>query len=61
MFEILILFTKRNINVAHILNYFFHEAIYLGKVVVPFPKIVINFPRTYEELPCKGEPHRFSG
>ena len=30
-------------------------AISLGKVVVPFPKRVINLPRTYEKLQCKGE------
>ena len=25
------------------------------------PKNVINLPRTYEKLPCKGEQYRFSG
>ena len=41
--------------------FFFLEVISLGTVVVPSPKIVINLPRTYEELPCKGESYRFSG
>ena len=35
--------------------------IFIGRVVVPFPKIVINLPRTYVKLPCKGEPDQFSG
>ncbi len=34
---------------------------FLGRVVVRSPKIVINLPGTYEKLPCKGEPDRFSG
>ena len=29
--------------------------------VVPSPKIFINLSGTYENLPCKGEPYRFSG
>ena len=29
-----------------------------GCNVIPSPKIVINLPRTYEKLLCKGEPHR---
>ena len=29
--------------------------------VPPPKKIVINLPGTYEKLPCKGEPDRFSG
>ena len=33
----------------------------LWRVVVPSPKIVINLPRTYEKLHCKGEPYRFGG
>ena len=28
-----------------------------GRLVVPSPKIVINPPRTYEKLSCKGEPY----
>ena len=36
-------------------------AIPLWNVVFPSPKIVIKLPRTYEKLPCKGEPNRFSG
>ena len=36
-------------------------AISLGMVVVPSLKIVINLPRTYEKLPCKGEPYQFIG
>ena len=34
----------------------FFRAIHLGRVVVPSPKIVMNLPRTYEKLHCKGEP-----
>ena len=26
------------------------------RVVVPSPKIVVNLPRAYEKLHCKGEP-----
>ena len=41
---------------------FFQGVIYLGRVVVPSPlEIVINLPRIYEKLPCKGEPNWFSG
>ena len=29
--------------------------------MIPFPKIVMNFPRTCVKLHCKGEPYRFSG
>ena len=32
-----------------------------GRWVVPFPKYVINLPRTSEKLNCKGEPYRSSG
>ena len=35
--------------------------IYFGRVVVPSPKIVMNLPRTYQALHCKGEPYQFSG
>ena len=46
------------------LNVFFINfevfVISFGRVVVPSPKIVINLPGTYEKLPCKGEPDRFS-
>ena len=41
------------------LGLFFLGAISLGRVVVPFLKIVKNLPRTYEKLLCKGEPYRF--
>ena len=40
----------------------FHQAalvlqnIYLGRVVVPCPNIIINMPQTYEKLHCKAEP-----
>ena len=30
-----------------------------GWAVVPSPKI-LNLPRTYEKLNCKGDPYRFS-
>ncbi len=40
---------------------FFIWAIYLGLVVVPYHKIVINLPRIYVKLLCKGELYRFSG
>ena len=33
----------------------------LGRVAVPSSKIVINLPRTYEKLHCKGEPYWISG
>ena len=33
----------------------------LGRVEVPYPKIVINIPRTNEKLHCIGEPYWFSG
>ena len=33
----------------------------LERVVVSSPKIVINLLRTYEKLPCKGEPVRIMG
>ena len=36
-------------------------SISFGRVVVLSPKIIINLPRTYEKLLCKGEPYRFSG
>ena len=39
----------------------FLAAIYLGIVMVPSPKIVINLPMTYEKLSCKIELYRFSG
>ena len=32
---------------------FFLGAISLGRVVLPYPNIVINLPRTYEKLPWK--------
>ena len=35
---------------------FFLGAISLGRTVLPSYKIVINISRTYEKLPCKGEP-----
>ena len=34
---------------------FFLDAISLGRLVVPSPKIIINTQRTYEKLPCKIE------
>ena len=34
---------------------FFLGTIYLGRV------IVINLPRTYRKILCKGEPYRFNG
>ena len=37
------------------------EAIYLWRVTVPLPTIVINLARTYEKLNCKAGPYRFSG
>ena len=39
----------------------FLVAISLWRLVVPSPKIVKNFHMNFEKLPCKGEPHRFSG
>ena len=43
-------------------EFFFLGAISLGNLMVPSSKIVIiNLPRTYENLPCKGEPYRFIG
>ena len=47
-------------SLGGVLNLFI-LAISLGRVVIPFPKIVINLPRTYEKLPYKGEPDGFSG
>ena len=41
--------------------YYFIEAISLGRVAVPSPRIDINHPRIYEKLDCKGEPYWFSG
>ncbi len=38
---------------------FFYFFISLGRVVVLFPKIAINLPRTYEKLSCKGEPFHY--
>ena len=29
-------------------------------MVVPYPRIAINPPRTYEKLNCKGDTYRFS-
>ena len=37
-------------------NNFFLGAIILGKVVVPFPNIVIILPRTYRSYPVKKNP-----
>ena len=34
--------------------------IYLGRLVVPTPKIVINLSWTYEKLHCNRKPYRFS-
>ena len=31
-----------------------------GGWVVSYPKIIINLPRTYGKLQCKGETYRFS-
>ena len=47
-------------------NIFFGGEDFLGtisfrRMVVHSPKIVINLSWTYEKLPCKGEPYRFSG
>ena len=36
----------------------FLETISLERVVVPFPKIVIILPRTYEKLTCKKEQYQ---
>ena len=36
---------------------FFLDVISLKRVVVLSPKIVINFPRTLENLYCKGAPY----
>ena len=41
--------------------FFCSRVIYFGRVVVPSQKIVKNLPRTYKKLPCKDEPHQFSG
>ena len=35
--------------------------IFLGRMVVPSPKMVKNLPRTYEKLPIKEETFQFSG
>ena len=40
---------------------YFLVAISLERKVIPTSKTVINLPRTYEKLQCKGEPFRFSG
>ena len=34
---------------------------FVGRWWYPPPQKVINLPRTYEKLPCKGVPYRFSG
>ena len=39
----------KSLCVKHKFDFF---VISLGRVVVPFPKIVINLPRTNEKLPC---------
>ena len=41
--------------------YFFLVLISLGRVVIPYPKIVINLPWINEKIHCKGKPFRFSG
>ena len=40
--------------------FFFLGTISPGRQVVPSPKIVINLPRTYNNIRCKEEPYRFS-
>ena len=40
---------------------FLQIAISLGRLVVPFPQIVINLPRIFDKLHCLGESYRFSG
>ena len=32
----------------------------VGDLRENFHKIAVNLPRTYEKIPCKGEPYRFS-
>ena len=44
---------------SDIFKYFL--AISPWRLVISSPKLVINLPRTYEKLHCKGEPYRFSG
>ena len=51
-------FKNTSIAGVYILPPFFY--IFLRRVIVPFPKIFINLPRTNEKLHCKGEPYRFS-
>ena len=54
--------TPRGLWVTFVVGHFLLGAISLGWVVVPSPKIVINFSRTYEKLNCNGgEPYRSSG
>ena len=38
----------------------FYGVISLGRVVVPYLKIVINFPGTFEKLHCKEKPYWFT-
>ena len=44
-----------------VVDYFFPWAISLWRVETLYPKIVINYPKTYEKLHCKGEPYRITG
>ena len=37
---------------------FFSEVNSLGRVEVPFHKIVINLHGTYKKVKCEGEPYR---
>ena len=56
--------TSHYILYKYLINPWFLEnktmVISFGRVVVPYPKIIINLSRNYEELHCKGETYRSS-
>ena len=56
-----ILGLKRKCEEIFLMRCILLAAIFLGRVMVPSPKIVVNNSRTLEKLRCKGEPQRFRG
>ena len=48
----------QNKKIKKMMGIIFYSMIFLGMVKVSVSKIVINLPRTYEKLQCKGEPYR---
>ena len=57
----LFLFDLKNKLKVKVQSTIFIAVISFGRGLVLSPKIVINLPRTYKKLNCKGEPYWFSG